>query len=331
VGFAPRLRLALDAGGLHLPEAGRVAVFAPRAGDDLSALPEGLVHVVTGFRPDFDHFAGLGYDCAVVPEGRYAAAVVRLPRARARAQALVAQAVQVTDGPVVVDGAKEDGVEALLRACRARVAVHGPVSKAHGKLFWFEAAPVFDDWQAPAPREIAGGFVTAPGVFSADGIDPGSALLAEALPAKLGARVADLGGGWGYLSARVLERAEVARLHLVEADHTALDCARVNLPDPRVRLHWEDARHWRPDEAVDTVVTNPPFHAGRRGADPDLGRAFIAAAAAMLAPHGALWLVANRHLPYEAALSQHFAQAAEVGGNARFKILQGRRPSRHRR
>ena len=43
------------------------------------------------------------------------------------------------------------------------------------------------------------------GIFSADHIDPGSALLAEHLPKNLRGRVADLGAGWGFLSRAALE------------------------------------------------------------------------------------------------------------------------------
>src|SRR6056297_745716 len=320
-----RLSLALEAGDVVLPEAARIAVFAPRAGDDLSPLPMGCCHVITGFRPDHDYFAGLGYACAIAPEGRYGAALVCLPRAKARARALIAEAVAVTDGPVIVDGAKTDGVESLLKACRKRASVTGPVNKAHGKLFSFPAGPGFEDWAAHGTDTIEGGFVTAPGVFSADGIDPASRFLADHLPVKPGKSVADLGGGWGYLSARILERADIQVLHLVEADHAALDCARRNIADPRAVLHWEDVTRWRPEAALDTVVTNPPFHAGR-AADPDLGRAFIAAAAAMLKPGGQLWLVANRHLPYETAMGAQFRSVEEVAGDARFKILHGKGP-----
>jgi len=324
-GLHSRLTLALEAGDVVLPEAARIAVFGPRPDHDLSALPEGRCHILTGFRPDHDHFAGQGHSCAVVPEGRYGASVVFLPRAKALARALVAQAVAVTDGVVIVDGAKTDGIESLLKDCRTRAAVSAPLSKAHGKLFWFQAGPGFEDWAGDGPQEIEGGFVTAPGVFSADGIDPASRFLADHLPVKLGKSVADLGGGWGYLSARILERADIQVLHLVEADHAALDCARRNIADPRAVLHWEDVTRWRPEAALDTVVTNPPFHAGR-AADPDLGRAFIAAAAAMLKPGGQLWLVANRHLPYETAMGAQFRSVEEVAGDARFKILHGKGP-----
>ena len=49
-------------------------------------------------------------------------------------------------------------------------------------------------------------------------------------------------------------------------------------------------------------------------------------AAAMLAPSGRLWMVANRHLPYEAVLARHFREQAEIGGNGGFKLLSAARP-----
>lgn len=327
-----RLSLALEAGLLELPEAGRIAVFAPREGLDMSALPAERCHLITGSKPEQDHFAGLGLNCAVEPEGRYGAALICLPRAKALAHALIAQAAEVTDGVVIVDGAKTDGVESILKECRKRADVSAPVNKAHGKLFWFHAGPeVFADWAMSGPQEIEGGFLTVPGVFSADGIDPASRLLADHLPRKLGRHVVDLGGGWGYLSARALEgRDEIERIELIEADHAALACARENVADARAVLHWEDATRWQPDAPVDAVITNPPFHTGR-AADPDLGRAFIRAAARMLKPRGELWLVANRHLPYETEMRAHFTHVDEVAGDSRFKVLHGRGVSRKAR
>lgn len=326
-----RLSLALSSGEVTLPEAGRIAVFAPREGMDLSALPADLCHVITTFKPDRDHFAGQGFACAREPEGRYAASVVCLPRAKALGQALVAEAVSVTDGLVIVDGAKTDGVESLLKACRKRAEVSPALSKAHGKLFHFTAGPgadaAFEDWARAVPQEIEGGFVTMAGIFSADGIDPASALLADHLPEKLGKRVADLGAGWGYLSARALSRESIAEIHLVEADSAALDCARRNVLDPRARLHWEDVARWQPEEPLDTVITNPPFHVGRTP-DPEIGLGFIRAAARVLSPRGQLFLVANRHLPYESEMGRQFGEVKEIGGDTRFKLLHGVRPVR---
>ena len=321
-----RLRLALNE-GLELPETGMIAVFGPRAGQDLSALPRDRLRIITGLYPDHAWFRAQGYEVDTTPQEPYAAALVCLPRAKALARGWMAAAVRLSSGLVIVDGTKGEGVESLLKACRKRVSVAAPVSKAHGKLFWFDADGDFADWAPGAPMRIEDGFVTVPGVFSADGIDPGSRLLADAMPAKLGAHIADLGGGWGYLSARALERGTIQTLDLVEADHSALDCARRNITDPRVRFCWADATRWRPDAQLDGVIMNPPFHAGR-AADPALGRAFVAAAAGMLKPSGRLWLVANRHLPYETALAAHFGEVGEIGGDNRFKLLRAARPAR---
>jgi len=332
VGLDTRLRLALEAGQPALPDTGRIAVLAPREGCDLSALPADRVQVVTTLKTDFDPLAAQGLDCVTAPEGRYAAALVCLPRARELARATVAAAADATDGPVIVDGDKTDGIESMLRALRDHAGAEPaqPLSKAHGKIVALAPGARLDDWRAAAPRVIEGGFVTAPGCFSADGIDPGSKMLADTLPATLGARVVDLGAGWGYLASRALARDGIEQLDLVEADHAALDCARINLPDPRAHLHWADATAWRPDTPADTVIMNPPFHTGRT-ADPALGRAFIASAAAMLKPAGALWLVANRHLPYETTLAQHFKRVGEAAGDGRFKFLHASHPSRQRR
>jgi 16S rRNA (guanine1207-N2)-methyltransferase len=322
----PRLSLALEGGGLVLPPEGVIAVLMPRAGMDLSALPRTRVRIVTPLKPDHDAFAAAGYACASGLEGPVAAAVVYLPRAKAQARDLLAraEAAVVPGGPVVVDGQKTDGADSILRDLRRLVPVEGPISKAHGKIYWFAADAALAGWRAPDRQRIEEGFVTAPGVFSADAIDPGSRLLAEAVPAGLAGNLADMGAGWGYLAARLLARCPgLARLDLVEADRVALDCARENVTDPRARFHWADATRWRPEAPLDAVVMNPPFHTGR-AADPGLGRAFIAQAAAVLRPGGTLWLVANRHLPYEAELDRHFIGIREIGGDARFKLLEAR-------
>ena len=110
---------------------------------------------------------------------------------------------------------------------------------------------------------------------------------------------------------------------LVEADADALACARANVPDPRAAFHWADATAW--SGRYDAVVCNPPFHPSRK-ADPGLGRAFIETIRDVLAPRGRAWVVANRHLPYEAALSEAFAQV-DVRAEARgYKVVELARP-----
>lgn len=326
---ATRFGLLLDA-GFNMPQAGRIAVWHPPAGSNLSGLPSDRSVVIQPFKPALDQFDAAGFDVAPVPNDpdRFALSIVTVPRSKTEARALIATASALTDGPCVVDGQKTDGADSLLKAVRARGSVGTVISKAHGKLFVIEDGD-FSDW-AQGPALTPGGFWTAPGVFSADGIDPASAMLADALPARLGAYVADLGAGWGMLSAHVLTRPDIVRCHLVEAHFVALECARRNITDPRAAFHWADATSWSPTEPLDGVVMNPPFHTDRRG-DPSLGQAFIATAARMLKPTGSLYMVANRHLPYEAHLASAFTKIVEMGGDARFKLLHAERPRRRGR
>src|SRR3546814_16250392 len=73
---------------------------------------------------------------------------------------------------------------------------------------------------------------------------------------------------------------------------------------------------------LDVIVTNPPFHAQGNAARPDIGRRFIAVAAEVLKPGGRLWLVPNRHLPYESVLDASFGSARLVAQRDGFKVVE---------
>ena len=161
-----------------------------------------------------------------------------------------------------------------------------------------------------------------PGVFSWDRVDPGSARLLALMPPMAGDG-ADLGCGVGLLAARVLASPKVTSLACVDIDRRATECALHNLDDPRARVIWADARQLDLAD-LDFVVMNPPFHDG--GAeDRDLGVAFVRAAAGMLRKGGVCWLVANRHLPYEAPLAAAFAQATVRGDAGGYKIIEAKK------
>ena len=148
------------------------------------------------------------------------------------------------------------------------------------------------------------GLWTWPGVFSWNRLDPGSALLEQNLPALSG-RGADFGCGIGILTRAILASPKVEHLAMIDIDRRAVDMAARNIDDPRAELRWADIRNGAGPKGLDFVVMNPPFHDG--GAeDQSLGQAFIRRAAETLRPGGVLWIVANRHLPYEAVLKTQF-------------------------
>ncbi len=167
------------------------------------------------------------------------------------------------------------------------------------------------------------GLWSQPGIFSWDRPDPGSVALIGKLP-PLAGKGADFGCGVGLLAQAVLQGASVTALTLIDIDRRAMEAARRNIDDPRAAFLWEDIRSAEGLSGLDFVVMNPPFHDGGIE-DRALGEAFIIHAAASLRVGGVCWLVANRHLPYEAALKTHFARALQVAQGEGYKIYEARR------
>lgn len=329
--------------GLLQWPAGDAALFLrAREGAALHAVRGTSVRATQPFKPEADRLQRLGIellDEEALPAATFPLVLVLPPRQREEARALLARACAAVapGGRVVMSVANDEGAksrEADLKQLAGEVAT---LSKHHCRVCWTRPGASVDaalsaKWhQADAARSVAsndvpgGSFLSRPGVFAWDRVDAASRMLAEVLPNDLRGRVADFGAGWGYLSLQVLARCpQVTALDLVEADARALALARANLVDARVPLqfHWHDVAAGVPGR-YDAIVCNPPFHALGRGDRPDIGRAFIAAAAQALSPVGRLWLVANRHLPYEQALGDGFAQVRTLAQDGGFKIVEG--------
>ncbi len=298
------------------------------------ALP-GLV-CEQSFKPEFDSLEKSGCAVRSTSDGsRFPLVLVLPPRQRDEARALFAHAIERTaPGGIVVASMANDAGAKSGESDLERLA--GPVqvvSKNKCRAFWTAPlqgpadAALARKWVAlDAPRAILDGrFISRPGLFAWDRIDVASALLAAHLPSDLCGRGADLGAGYGYLAAEVLARCVDATLDLYEAEARALDLARLNLAAFALRgaasFHWHDVATGVPAR-YDFIVANPPFHAQGRSDRPELGMAFIAAAAEALQPGGRLWLVANRHLPYEAVLNANFGTTRQVAQQQGFKVIE---------
>jgi 16S rRNA (guanine1207-N2)-methyltransferase len=332
------LLLPFLTGRLEWPQDG-VLFLRARDGWPLHQQPfPGLV-CEQSFKPDADALERAGLQSIKPGEAegrRYSLVLVLPPRQRDEARALLARAIASTKpgGRVVAALSNNEGA----RSGEADLAqVAGPletITKNKCRVFWTEpltgaANPeLAQQWQAlDAVQPIADGrFVSRPGVFAWDRIDPASALLASHLPADLSGHAADLGAGFGYLTAELLARCpRVSAIDLFEAEARALDLARQNLAaagsDVRLKFNWHDVTAGLP-RFYDAIVTNPPFHTGTRADRPDIGRRFIAVAADALNPGGRLWLVANRHLPYELVLNESFGRVRIVAQEHGFKIIE---------
>jgi 16S rRNA (guanine1207-N2)-methyltransferase len=88
----------------------------------------------------------------------------------------------------------------------------------------------------------------------------------------------------------------------------------------RVGFHWLDATKDLPN-TYDAIVSNPPFHVSDRADRHDVGKAFITSAAKAMTSGGQLWIVANRHLPYEETLEACFKHVSVAAQNNFYKVF----------
>ena len=278
---------------------------------------------------------------AAPADGSQSLVLVLPPRQRDEARALLAEALALAapGARVVACQANNEGARSSEADLAALAGLGGSLSKHHCRVYW--TPPLGDEalgsdcirWRAlDAAQPIeAGPFLSRPGLFAWDRVDPASALLAAHLPDTLTGAVADLGCGYGYLSAHLLQHCPGIRaLGLYEAEARALQLAQQNIAPlsggRSLSFHWHDVTRGL-DERYDAIVMNPPFHAAGREDRSDVGVAFIAAAASALRPGGALWMVANRHLPYESILRHHFGSFEICADQQGFKVIHARQAS----
>jgi 16S rRNA (guanine1207-N2)-methyltransferase len=275
-------------------------------------------------------------DLATMPDASADEAVVLAPPGTIERDHVLAQALRVLKpgGRLVAFAPKDKGGSRLRKALEAFGCTVAEDARKHHRFCRVErpTAPVGLEAAiaAGAPRILPDlGVWSQPGVFSWDRLDPGSARLLDLLPPLTG-RGADLGCGVGVLAGRLLASHNVDAVTCVDVDRRAVECAKRNLSDPRAMVFWADVRRLSGDiptagfSDFDFVVMNPPFHDGGTE-DRELGVAFIRTAVRLLRRGGVCWLVANRHLPYEAALREAFTSMdvkADAGG---YKIVEARK------
>ncbi|MBE1876416.1 class I SAM-dependent methyltransferase [Myceligenerans pegani] len=132
----------------------------------------------------------------------------------------------------------------------------------------------------------------AAGVFSPGGIDKGTCVLLEEVPAPPGGDLLDLGCGWGPLGLTMAAERPDARVWAVDVNERALDLVRRNAE----RLGLGNVRAVTPDEVPDdvrfaAVWSNPPIRVGKAVLHELMGRWLP-----RLAPGGDAWLVVQKNL-----------------------------------
>ena len=238
--------------------------------------------------------------------------------------ALALRALKV-GGRLDIMAPKDKGGSRLAKELKGFGLSFGETAKAHHRRCIVERPETIEGLDAAiaagGPQVVDGlDAWSQPGIFAWDRIDAGTALLAQVMPPLKG-NGADLGCGFGALSTVALRSKDITSLRLIDLDRRAIEAAKKNVQDARVSFEWADVRTLPTAGELNFIISNPPFHDGG-SEDRRLGQNFIRQAAALLKTGGVAWIVANRHLPYEADLNDAFKRVKMVADQGGYKIFE---------
>lgn len=138
----------------------------------------------------------------------------------------------------------------------------------------------------------------------------------------------DLGCGTGILAVSIARSRPGMRVLATDrswaACESARETARLAGLGERIDVRREDAGSGIPDESVDLVLCNPPFH-DRHEVLERMSDALFGQAARMLRPGGAMVTVYNSHLRHRQALERLVGPTSQLARTPKFTVVLTRR------
>lgn len=251
--------------------------------------------------------------------GLFDQAVVHLQKGRAATEQATAEAWDRLSpgGRLLLVGGNDLGIKSAVKrlACELDQPAAILANRARSRVAGWRregastpARPIIDSIETVLGEDRLV-FRSAPGVFSADGVDPGTALLLEHLDVLDAPKsIFDPGCGIGALGLSALHLWPNARALLADVDHRSVTCATGSSLDlglsDRAEISWWDAtRDPAPSFRCDLALVNPPFHSGVP-VDLQPARVIFKTLDTVLDRGGRALIVANRTLPWERDLRE---------------------------
>jgi 16S rRNA (guanine1207-N2)-methyltransferase len=263
--------------------------------------------------------------------GPFDVALLRLPKAKDE-QEMASHAclsVLAPGGRLIIYGGNEEGIRSaaslIEQLCDGVETLatrgHGRVIAAHRPADPSRLRASLAAWRSTTSYAIGSSrreWVSYPGIFAADRIDEGTALLIDALPPlRAGTRVLDYACGSGVIGASAAALAPGILLDMLDNDSVALEAACENVPGARLLLGTTpaDAGSTR----YDAILSNPPLHKGLVEDRAQLEQ-LITEAPAHLKPGGILQIVVQRRVPLDRLLAERFGVVTIAAENGRYRV-----------
>ncbi|SFS85028.1 class I SAM-dependent methyltransferase [Marininema halotolerans] len=161
---------------------------------------------------------------------------------------------------------------------------------------YYRSQPEVESQERIIKAEMRGAnftFTADRGVFAKDSVDFGTKLLIETASIPSGARVLDLGCGYGPVGIAIARTVKESLVTMVDVNQRALKLASRNAKqngvEHRISVIESDGLKELSDQSFDAILTNPPIRAGK-----ETVHRLFAESYTYLRPGGVLWIVIRK-------------------------------------